>query len=75
MPKYITEEFLKQKFIKKDVIEYENNVLNSIPNPIISVFIITYQHVKLIEHAINGVLNQNLKCEWELIIGNDESTD
>lgn len=75
MPKYITEQLLKQKFIKTDVIEYENNVLNSIPNPLISVIAITYQHVKYIENCLNGILMQNLNCEWELLIAEDESTD
>jgi glycosyltransferase involved in cell wall biosynthesis len=75
MPKYITEEYLKQKFIKTEVIEHENNVINSIQKPVISVITIAYQHAEYIEDCINGVLMQNLNCEWEYLIADDESTD
>lgn len=43
--------------------------------PLVSVIMITYNHGKYIEEAINGVLNQKTNFEIELIIANDNSSD
>lgn len=43
--------------------------------PLISVVMITYNHEKYIEEAINGVLMQKIDAPVELIISNDCSTD
>lgn len=43
--------------------------------PIVSVVMITYNHEKFIEEAINGVLMQESAFEIELIIANDCSPD
>lgn len=43
--------------------------------PIVSVCMITYNHEKYIEEAINGVLMQECDFEIELILANDCSTD
>lgn len=43
--------------------------------PLISVVMITYNHEKYIEEAINGVLMQKIDATVELIISNDCSTD
>lgn len=43
--------------------------------PIVSVCMITYNHEKFIEEAINGVLLQECEFEIELILANDCSTD
>jgi len=40
-----------------------------------SVVMITYNHEKYIEQAINGVLMQECNFDYELIIANDHSTD
>lgn len=43
--------------------------------PIVSVCMITYNHQKFIEEAINGALMQECEFEIELILANDCSTD
>lgn len=43
--------------------------------PLISVCLITYNHVKYIRQAIEGVLMQKLTLSWELIIADDCSSD
>jgi len=43
--------------------------------PLVSVVIITYNHVNYISHAIEGVLNQKTSFPFELVIGEDCSTD
>ncbi|ANQ48430.1 glycosyltransferase [Flammeovirga sp. MY04] len=41
----------------------------------VSVCMITYNHEKYIKEAIDGVLKQNCKHDFELVIGDDFSTD
>ena len=43
--------------------------------PLVSVFMITYNHEKFIAQAIEGVLMQKTNFPFELIIGEDCSTD
>ena len=43
--------------------------------PLVSVCLITYNHEKFIQQAIDGVLNQKVTFDWELIIADDYSTD
>jgi glycosyltransferase involved in cell wall biosynthesis len=43
--------------------------------PVISICLITYNHVKYIEQAIESVLIQNINVKCELIIADDCSTD
>lgn len=43
--------------------------------PIVSVCPITYNHAKYISQAIEGVLSQKINFEFEIIIGEDESSD
>lgn len=62
----------KKKYVKKDVTEYPNNTPSK---PVISVFIITYNHENYIKDAIEGVLKQETEFEYEIIIGEDESSD
>lgn len=44
-------------------------------SPLLSVCLITYNHVKYIRDAIDGVLMQKVNFSWELIIADDFSTD
>jgi glycosyltransferase involved in cell wall biosynthesis len=44
-------------------------------SPLISVCLITYNHVKYIRKAIESVLMQKVDFSWELIIADDFSTD
>ena len=43
--------------------------------PLLSVCLITYNHVNFIKQAIDGVLMQKVGFAWELIIADDFSTD
>lgn len=43
--------------------------------PLLSVCLITYNHVNYIKQAIDGVLMQKVDFAWELIIADDFSTD
>lgn len=42
---------------------------------LVSVCIITYNHVNFIRQAIDSVLLQEINCKWEIIIADDCSTD
>lgn len=42
---------------------------------LVSVYMLTYNHEKYISQAIEGVLMQDCGFEYELLIGNDASTD
>lgn len=44
-------------------------------HPLVSVFMITYNHEKYISQAIEGVLMQKTNFDFELVIGEDKSTD
>ncbi|MFW5759064.1 MAG: glycosyltransferase family 2 protein [Bacteroidota bacterium] len=72
---WLTFEQFKEKYQKVPVAEYPNSVLKDIPNPKVSVHIITYQHANYIRQAIDSVLMQQTDFPFEIIIGDDESTD
>lgn len=55
--------------------ELPNNVLESIPNPLVSVRISTYQHVGFIRQCLDGVLAQKTDFDYEIIVGEDCSND
>lgn len=44
-------------------------------NPVVSILMITYNHEKYIAEAIEGMLSQKTTFNFELIIGEDRSTD
>lgn len=58
-----------------DSYELKNNVLNSVPDPLVSVYVPTYQHVNYIRTAIESILMQETTFPFELIVGEDFSTD
>ena len=69
---------LSKDEIKKRISEsYElpNHVKQSIPEPVVSVCVATCQHVNFIEPCVEGVLMQQATFRWELLIGEDCSTD
>src|SRR5262245_48980818 len=41
----------------------------------VSICMITYNHGKFIARAIEGIMNQQTKYDFELVIGEDSSTD
>ena len=44
-------------------------------NPLLSVCFITYNHEKYIEESLKSILNQKTNFDYEIIIGEDFSTD
>lgn len=73
---YISEQFLREKnYIKKPIQEYQNSVLSAISSPKISVLIITYNHADYISDALDSILKQKTSFEFEIILGDDQSTD
>lgn len=58
--------------IKKEVIELPNEAPG---NPMVSVCVPTYQHAKYIRSCLDSVLMQNCSFPFEVIVGEDESTD
>lgn len=55
-----TDEFVSEKFCKK---------------PVVSVSLVTFQHAEFVERAIQSILAQRTKFEFEVIIGDDNSRD
>jgi glycosyltransferase involved in cell wall biosynthesis len=65
----------RSKYERVEVAEHSNSCLVSIPKPLVSVVLITYQHRPYIENAIESVLKQRTDFDYEIILGDDESTD
>ncbi|TVQ03043.1 MAG: glycosyltransferase [Balneolaceae bacterium] len=59
----------------RDSYEIENQVISSMPDPLVSVYLPTYQHANYICEAIESILMQETDFAFELIIGEDFSTD
>jgi glycosyltransferase involved in cell wall biosynthesis len=66
-------EEVKQKIDRS--YEVPNKVNEFIPDPLVSVYVATYQHVDFIEASIQSILIQQTNFPFELIIGEDFSTD
>lgn len=58
-----------------DSYELENNVLEAVPQPMVTVRTSTYKHASFIKQCIEGVLMQKTDFPIEFIIGEDFSTD
>ena len=50
-------------------------MLSDAVKPLVSVLMITYNHEKFIRQALEGVFLQKTQFEFEVIIGDDCSTD
>ncbi|MDB4655572.1 glycosyltransferase [Flavobacteriales bacterium] len=61
------------KFIKEPVTEYPNNVLNC--NPLVSICVEAYQHEEYIEECLDSLLTQQTDFEFEILLGEDNSSD
>jgi glycosyltransferase involved in cell wall biosynthesis len=48
---------------------------NNLNNPIVSVCVQTYQHASYIRDALDGILMQKTDFAFEILLGEDESTD
>jgi glycosyltransferase involved in cell wall biosynthesis len=68
------EDFITHKQIVK-VLEHSNHVLETINYPLLTVLITTYNHKNYISDSIESVLTQQVNFRYEIIIGDDDSTD
>lgn len=68
------EEF-KRRYQKVPVEEYPNRVREAVPNPLLSVHLITYNHAEYIQKAIESVLMQDVDFPMEIVLGDDDSSD
>jgi glycosyltransferase involved in cell wall biosynthesis len=75
MKSWLTFDDFKKRYEKVPVIEFSNSVNVSIPNPTVSVLIITYNHTEFIHQAIESVLAQETNFPFEIILCEDESKD
>jgi glycosyltransferase involved in cell wall biosynthesis len=62
----------KEKFEKVKVVEFDNQVTHK---PLVSIFVQTYQQVNYIEECLISLLNQRTNFEFEILLGDDYSTD
>jgi glycosyltransferase involved in cell wall biosynthesis len=62
----------KDKYEHKKVEEYPNQVEQK---PLVSVCVMTYQHVNYIKDCLEGILIQQTDFPFEILLGEDESTD
>ncbi len=67
--KYLNEIYPKQ-------IEYlgTDKIINKI-EPLVSVFVTTYQHESFIRQCLDGILMQKVNFSFEILLGEDESSD
>lgn len=68
-------EDFKERYQKVPVEEYPNRVVETMLEPMVSVHVSTYQHADFIRDCMEGVLMQETDFPFEIIIGEDESSD
>ncbi len=66
-------EFQRRYELQKEYIA-ENGIVTR-PVPLVSVWVITYQHVKYLRECLDGILKQKVDFNYELVLGEDGSTD
>lgn len=62
----------KESFEKKEVSEYTNE---AVQNPLVSVCVQTYNQVKYIKKSLKSILEQKTDFEFEIVLGDDQSSD
>jgi glycosyltransferase involved in cell wall biosynthesis len=62
----------KEKYEHKAVDHFPTQVKN---NPMVSVCVVTYNHVNYIKQCLDGILNQKIDFDVEILLGDDASTD
>ncbi len=68
------EEF-KRRYQEVPVEEYPNQVRETVPDPLLTVHLITYNHADYIRKAIESVLMQEVDFPMEIVLGDDDSSD
>jgi len=63
------------RYQRVPVEEYSNRVLEAVPEPVVSVQVLTYQHANFIRDCLDGILMQETDFPFEILIGEDESSD
>lgn len=63
----------KNKYLKVPVVEYPNNRINK--KPIVTVRVITYNHVGFIAQCLDSILMQKTSFDFEILIAEDDSND
>lgn len=64
-----------ERFQHKAVVEYPNNVVESVPAPKVSCWIVAYNQADYVRQAIDSVVTQVVDFPIEIIIGDDDSND
>ena len=59
----------------KNLTSYDNDVNKETKNPLVRVFVSTYNHVRYIRYCLNGILMQKTDFPFEIYISDDCSTD
>lgn len=62
----------EEKFLKVDAEEYPNCINKT---PLVSIIVLAYQHADFIGQCLDGILEQNTEFSYEILIGEDGSTD
>jgi glycosyltransferase involved in cell wall biosynthesis len=67
----IFDDFL-EIYQKKIVVQYNNAICE---RPLISISVVTYQHLNYIKECLDSMLMQETNFQFEILLGEDESTD
>ncbi len=62
----------KEKYQHKEVIEVPHKVNTT---PLVSVMVQTYQHANYLKDCLEGILKQKTSFPFEILLGEDDSTD
>lgn len=68
------EKALQERFLLQKEYLGENKPVNNI-TPLVSVTVATYQHVNYIKKCLDGILMQETDFPYEIVLGEDGSTD
>ena len=68
----INKEIFLKKYLKTPVVEYQNNTCKK---PVVSVSIVAYQHYDYIGKCLDGALMQKTNFDFEILVGEDDSSD
>ena len=62
----------RRKYEKQRVVHFPHNTS---PHPVVSVMVQTYQHKDFIRACLDSILNQKTDFPFEILLGEDSSTD